>query len=63
MTLFKTILSHDDIKSLVNLIQSNNEYNTDSDEIEDWKDIVTKLKTSEQIFTTDPLISELEYYK
>jgi hypothetical protein len=52
MTLFKTILSHDDIKSLVNLIQSNNEYNTDSDEIEDWKDIVTKLKTSEQIFTT-----------
>ena len=63
MTLFKTILSHDDIKSLVNLIQSNNEYNTDSDEIEDWKDIVTKLKTSEQIFATDPLISELEYYK
>jgi hypothetical protein len=45
---YKPILNHSDIKMLVNLIESNNEYNEPEEQAE-WKEIVKKLKQSEEI--------------
>ena len=45
---YKTILNHSDIKMLVNLIESNNEYNEPEEQAE-WQEIAKKLKQSEEI--------------
>ncbi len=45
---YKTILNYSDIKMLVNLIESNNEYNEPEEQTE-WKEITKKLKQSEEI--------------
>ena len=45
---YKTILNHSDIKMIVNLIESNNEYNEPEEKAE-WEAIAKKLKQSEEI--------------
>ena len=46
---YQTILTHDQIKQTIELIESNNQYNENKKEIKSWKDIIKALKESEEI--------------
>ena len=46
---YQTILTYDQIKQTIELIQSNNQYNEDKKEIKSWKKIVKALKESAEL--------------
>lgn len=49
MKKFQTILTYDQIKQTIELIESNNQYNEDKNEIKSWKNIIKVLKESEEL--------------
>ena len=49
MKKFQTILTYDQIKQIIELIESNNQYNEDEQEIKSWKNIIKALKESEEL--------------
>tara|TARA_B100000287_G_C20539772_1_gene744177 strand:+ start:79 stop:234 length:156 start_codon:yes stop_codon:yes gene_type:complete len=46
---YQTTLTYGQIKQTIELIESNNQYNEDKEEIKSWKKIVKALKESEEI--------------
>ena len=47
--IFSAVFDFDEIKSIIELIDSNNQYNSDGDEVEYWKKIINKFKNSEEL--------------
>jgi len=46
---FQPILTYDQIKQIIELIESNNQYNMDEEEIKSWEKIIKALKESEEL--------------
>ena len=46
---YKTILSYSDIKQILELIESNNQYNEDESEKKSWEVIASKFRQSEEV--------------
>ena len=47
--LFQPLLTFGDIKSVIELIESNNQYNSDKAEVKHWEKIAEKLRISEEV--------------
>lgn len=47
--LFQPLLTFGDIQSVIELIESNNQYNSDKAEVKHWEKIAEKLRISEEV--------------